>query len=33
MDVTIKEALETADAFLRARRQGTRMPSLTVEPL
>ena len=33
MDVTIKEALETADAFLRARREGTRMPSLTVEPL
>jgi UDP-galactopyranose mutase len=33
MDVTIKEALEVADAYLAARRDGTAMPSLTVEPL
>ena len=33
MDVTIKEALEVADAYLAARREGTAMPSLTVEPL
>ncbi|KGB83300.1 UDP-galactopyranose mutase [Rhodovulum sp. NI22] len=33
MDVTIREALDTARAFLDARKAGTKMPAFAVQPL
>ncbi|MFS4437638.1 UDP-galactopyranose mutase [Paracoccaceae bacterium GXU_MW_L88] len=33
MDVTIREALNTADMFLRTAREGTDMPAFAVQPL
>jgi UDP-galactopyranose mutase len=33
MDVTIKEALDVAEAFLSARRENRPIPPLVVDPL